>query len=150
MSVDFITKGENKFKVVLSCDSAITCPKEDYKKYLETLDENILLLSKEPTRIVMRKRLPYKLAQKVQASQMLLRDGEVQFNAVYFLEDVRAALCGVENAPDAEYPLEFKQDGDGGAHAEVMEQLIELGVTMDLFAARRTAVDNKAELLKKK
>jgi len=150
MSVEYVKDSKGEIKVVLSCDTAITAGPEGYSKYLDTLDETHLNLTKEPTRIVMRTRLPYRLSEKVKRAQMYMRDGEIQFNAGYYMEEVRASICGVENTADATSPLEFKKDGDGGAHVEFVEILEELGETLNLFRARQVAMSNKADLLKKK
>lgn len=149
MSVEYIKGSNSEIKVVLSCDSAIG-KDADYAKYLDTLDEGHLSLSKEPTRIVLRTKLPYRLSEKVKKSQMYMKDGEIQFNAGYYMEEIRAAISGVENAPDAVNGLEFKRDGDGGAHIEFVEIIEELGETLNLFRARQVAMANKADMLKKK
>jgi hypothetical protein len=149
MSVEYIKEAKSEIKVVLACDSAIGA-EADYSKYLDTLDEGHLCLSKEPTRVVVRLRLPYRLSEKVKKAQMYLKDGDVQFNAGYYMEEVRASISGVENATDAVNGLEFKRDGDGGAHVEFVEIIEELGETLNLFRARQVAMANKADLLKKK
>lgn len=149
MSVEYIKEAKSEIKVVLSCDSAIG-DDADYSKYLDTLDEGHLSLSKDPTRIVVRLRLPYRLSEKVKKAQMYLKDGDVQFNAGYYMEEVRAAISGIENPEGTVNGLEFKRDGDGGAHVDFVEIIEELGETLNIFRARQVAMANKADLLKKK
>lgn len=149
MGFSYSPTGENQFKVVSSIDDTLG-PNADYKKYLDTLDESHLDLQGVPTRFVMRRRLPYKLSQKVASAQMTMKDGEMQFNAGYINDEVRVSLTGIEFSADCPAPFEFKKDGDGGAHTDIMEILLELGVVMDLFAARATAVKAVTDQLKKK
>lgn len=128
------------YKVVLRLDSAIGCGDEDYERYLETLDESILQLKEEPTRFVMRKVLPYRLASGVQDKQFSFKKGEVEVRSSFMLEEVRCSIVGIENPPHLapEDRLEFKADGDGGASEELMAALGASGLIMDLYKTRQT------------
>ena len=94
--------------------------------------------------------LKYDLSEKVKKAQMFYKDNELQFNAAYYLEEVRARLCGIENPPGVENTIEFKRDGDGGAHKEIVEIIDHIGESLHLFTAVSVAIKSKNELLKKK
>jgi len=150
VAISYIKDQKPEVKVILSCDDAITTGVDGYKKYLEDLDEGHLGLAKDPTRFVMRTQLKYDLSEKVKKSQMFYKDGDLQFNAAYYMEEVRARLCGIENPPGVENTIDFKRDGDGGAHKEIVEIIDTLGETLNLFTAIQVAIKSKNELLKKK
>lgn len=150
MAISYIKDQKPEVKVVLSCDDAISTGVEGYKKYLEDLDEGHLGLTKDPTRFVMRTQLKYELSEKVKKSQMYYKDGDLQFNAGYYMEEVRARLCGIENPQGVDNVIEFKRDGDGGAHKEIMEIVDHLGETLNLFTAVQVGMKTKNDLLKKK
>lgn len=141
------------FKVVLRLDSAIGCPPDDYDRYLETLDETVLQLQEEPTRFVMRKVLPYRLASGVQDKQFSFKKGEVEVRSSFMLEEVRCSIVGIENPSHlpSDERLEFKADGDGGASEDLMAILGASGLVMDLYRARQTANGNRnQDAVKKK
>ena len=46
-----IESTDTTIKVVVSKDTAVNCSDEDYEKYTETLDESLLNLQAEPTRL---------------------------------------------------------------------------------------------------
>lgn len=154
----FIDAKDATIKVIVSKDSAIiNTPEDDYKKYLEDLDEGHLKFEENglPTRFLMKKILPYKSAIKIKNHQIGVESGKVKFNASYMNEEVRLSLTGIEQ-PDV--PEEFKdmlipwkQDGAGGAADSVMELLEAAGVVNDLFTARQNSVSKiSPELSKKK
>jgi len=140
------------FKVVLRLDSAIGCQPDDYDRYLDTLDESVLQLQEEPTRFVMRKVLPYRLASGVQDKQFSFKKGEVEVRSSFMLEEVRCSIVGIENPPhlSSDERLEFKADGDGGASEDLMAVLGASGLVMDLYRARQTANGNRNEHAVKK
>lgn len=135
------------FKVVLRLDSAIGCPAEDYDKYLESLDESVLQLTEEPTRFVMRKVLPYRLASGVQDKQFSFKKGEVEVRSSFMLEEVRCSIVGIENPAHIplEERLEFKADGDGGASEDLMSILGASNLVMDLYRARQTVNSSRIQ-----
>lgn len=133
------------YKVVLRIDSAVGCSPSDYEKYLETLDESLLQLKEEPTRFVMRKVLPYRLASAVQDMQFGFEKNEVKVRSSFMLEEVRCSLVGIENPPHIpeSEKIVFKADGDGGASEELMASLGAAGVTMDLYRTRQSFAPKK-------
>jgi|GEM_PF-6405303 len=152
MALKLPSKSES-FKVVMRIDSALG-EGADYEAYLESLSEEHLKLVEEPTRLVMRKVLPYRLAQGVQNQQFSYKGGEVQIQPAFMLEEVRCSIIAVENpasVPDDE-KIEFKAHSDGGASEDLMSLLQAAGLVMDLFRARQTAVGSKegSDALKKK
>lgn len=154
----FIDAKDSTIKVIVSKDAAIiNTPDDDYKAYLDDLDESHLTFEDNglPTRFLMRKILPYKSAIKIKNHQIGVEAGKVKFNASYMNEEVRLSLTGIEQ-PDVpeEYKdmlIPWKADGAGGAADSVMELLEAAGVVNDLFTARQNSVSSiNPELAKKK
>jgi len=147
-------------KVIVKVDSALKWPEsaeesdELWAAYLKSNDESYLEFKEgeQPTRFVLRKVLNYDQAQKVQNQQMSMKDGQIQVQMSFIMEEVRQALVGIENpelTPLADQ-IVFKKDGDGGASKEIVEGLHALGVVMDLYTARQNATAKFSEDLKKK
>ena len=160
----FVDSKDAKVKVIVSKDLSLVSeetedykPDEAYQSYLKDLDESKLRFvdNSEPTRFVMKKILPYKLAMKVKNHQVAVEAGKVKFQSSYMNEEVRCSLCDIEQpeVPDhlKDRLIPWKQDGAGGASESVMEFLEAAGVVTDLFTARNNAINNLDEsLLKKK
>lgn len=132
------------FKVVMRIDSALG-EGADYEAYLASLSEEHLKLQSEPTRLVLRKVLPYRLAQGVQNQQFKYVGGEVSIQPAFMLEEVRCSIIGIENPSDVADAdkIEFKSHSDGGASEELMSLLQAAGLVMDLYRARQTSVGPK-------
>lgn len=142
-------------KVVLRIDDALG-ENANYAEYLKTNNESFLDLKGEPTRIVMRKILPYDLARKVEDAQLSIggiggadADGTVdtnglniKLNSSYVMEEVRCAICGVENPSTLaeELQIKFSPESDGGAKKEFVAQLHGAGVLRDLSHARKNVI----------
>jgi hypothetical protein len=143
MALKLPSKSES-FKVVMRIDSALG-EGADYDLYLESLNEEHLRLVEEPTRLVMRKVLPYRLAQGVQNQQFSYKGGEVQIQPAFMLEEVRCSIISVENPATVagEDKIDFKAHSDGGASEDLMSLLQAAGLVMDLYRARQTAVGSK-------
>jgi len=145
MAVDFGSVGEETVKVILSCDKAIGAD-GDYDAYIGSLDETLLKLEGEPTRFLMKKRLKYKVSEKLKKQQMDYSDtGGAKVNGAFYMEDVRMRWCGIENSTQ-----EFKKDGDGGASFEMMEKLEALGGVLELYAGCMVSIKSSRDDLKKK
>lgn len=147
-------------KAVVKQDSAIlwsgdeSQDDENWSNYLKTADESFLKFKdgEQPTRFVLRKVLSYDQAQRVQNAQAVFRDGQMQIQMAYIMEEVRQSLTDIENP---EYvPLNdrihFKRDSDGACSKEIVEGLHALGVVMDLFTIRTNATSKLSEDLKKR
>ncbi len=146
MAVQLATRLET-FKVILRIDGSLVKNDEEYNEYLKTLDESILKFedgAEEPTRIVMRKVLPYALAQKVENQKLKFKDGEVQMQTAFIMEEVRCSIVDIENPGT----LPNTKHGDGGASIELIEILVGAGVINDLYTARQNMA-NKKDLKKK-
>ena len=160
----FVDSKDAKIKVIVSKDLSLVSeetedykPDEAYGEYLKDLDESRLRFvpNSEPTRFVMKKILPYKLAMKVKNHQVAVEAGKVKFQSSYMNEEVRCSLCDIEQPEVPEHLkdrlIPWKQDGAGGAAESVMEFLEAAGVVTDLFNARQNAIGNIDDgLLKKK
>lgn len=138
--------------VVCSKDSAIGIDDEErraevYAEYLSDLDEDRLQLTGEPTRFLLSKVLPYKAVKQIKNEQMAYSDGKADVRLGFILEEVRAALVGVENPGIPE--LAFKKDSDGLASRRLLETLEAAGIVNELYAARQGAVAKKATVGKK-
>lgn len=161
----FVDSKDAKIKVIVSKDRSLVSEKSDeydpdkaYQDYLKDLDESKLrfVANSAPTRFVMKKVLPYKLAMKVKNHQVAVEAGKVKFQSSYMNEEVRCSLCEIEQpeVPDhlKDRLIPWKEDGAGGAAESVMEFLEAAGVVSDLYTAKQNAIgniDNDA-LLKKK
>lgn len=140
-------KKQNKvgdtFKIILQNDDAVpeTVTDEVYQSYLEVLDEVILGLVGEPTRFVMKRDLSFGAHKQIASEQMGVDgDGKPQIKMGFILEEVRAALVGIEN-PASLKPEEClifeKEKGDGLASKALISQLHAMGVAMSLYGARQ-------------
>lgn len=128
-------------EVISSKDPSVTCDGEAYKQYLDTLDETLLGLAEgsEPTRFVMKRILPFGLAQKVKTEQASFNEeGKVQVRMGYMLDEVRGALVDVKN-PGGE-ALKYRKDSDGYAARDLIALLEGTGILNELFSARQGAV----------
>jgi hypothetical protein len=143
MALKLPSKSES-FKVVMRIDSALG-EGADYDAYLNSLSEEHLKLVDEPTRLVMRKVLPYRLAQGVQNQQFKYQGGEVTIQPAFMLEEVRCSIIGVENPANVsdEDKIDFKAHSDGGASEDLMSLLQAAGLVVDLYRARQSAVGPK-------
>lgn len=147
-------------KVIVRADSAIKWPesKEDadeiWAAYLKSNDESFLEFNEgeQPTRFVLRKVLSYDQASKVQNQQMTMRDGQVQVQMSFIMEEVRQSLVDIENPELTPLPdrIQFKKDSDGGCSKEIVEGLQAIGAVMDLYTARQNASAKFSDELKKK
>lgn len=122
--------------VIVSKDSSIKGVSDEvYEAYLKDLDESKLPIAGTPTKFILKRTLPYRVAKRVMNSQVGFEDGKPQVNISYLMEEVRCALVGMEG-PGSEA---FKKDKDGYAAQEVVGALYNAGVLMDLYNARRNA-----------
>lgn len=159
----FVDDKNAKIKVIVSKDRALVDeetedykPDEAYQEYLKDLDESRLrfVANSQPTRFVMKKILPYKMAIKVKNHQVAVEAGKVRFQSSYMNEEVRLSLCGIEQPEVPEHLkkrlIPWKEDGAGGASESVMEFLEAAGVVADLFTARSNAIGHIDEAMDKK
>jgi hypothetical protein len=155
MGVKLSQISDGSIEVIARIDDSLEYNEDDYQEYLKTLDESKLKFveGKSPTKFIMRKVLPYKLAQKVQNKQMRLEKGEAQFSLSFMAEEVRCSLTGVKNPdylPDDEKIKFEKSRDDDGASDGLIEKLIACGIASDLYVARQTFMHgNKGADLKK-
>jgi hypothetical protein len=151
MALKLASRSET-FKVVPRVDSALL-PESDYGAYLESLNEDHLKFrdGEQPTRIVLRKVLPYGLAQRVSNEQLTIDDGKPKVNISFIAEEVRCSIVGIENpdsVPEAE-KIVFKAEGDGGLNREIMSSFMAAGLAMDLYNALGVARGKQQEDVKK-
>jgi hypothetical protein len=151
MALKLSTIADGTIEVIARIDSSLPADLTDdeYNKYLENLDETILRISGDdkPTRFVMRRVLPYALAQKVANKQLKLIEGNLQPQLGYMTEEVRCALVSIKN-PDtvpADEQLKFERASDHGASEDLIARLMSCGVVMNLYHARTNALQNKSK-----
>lgn len=154
MGIKLSQISDGSIKVIARIDDALAFNEEGYTKYLETNDESHLDLVQgiEPTRFVLRKVMPYSLAQKVQNKQVRFEKGEAQFQMSFMAEEVRCCLTGVENPaslPD-DQQIKFERGSDGGASEHLLEKLMAAGIVNDLYMARKNVMEGKGTLGLKK
>jgi hypothetical protein len=139
---------DGKIEVISRLDDSLVFNQESYDKYLTTLDESLLTFVEDPkpTRFIMRKVLPYKMAQKVQNKQVKFEKGEAQFQMAFMAEEVRCSLIDIKNhesiPPDAQ--IKFERADDGGASDDLIAKLIAAGIAQDLYLAKKNATEIKA------
>lgn len=137
-----ISKSSDSFKYILRSDDAIGADvtDEDFEAYKKTGDESILRLTKEPTRFVLRKNLPYAAQQAIANCQISVgAGGKPTFQFGYMLEEVRFALSDIENATDIaeNEKLIYTKALDGGASYELIAMLNSAGYVAELFSVRQ-------------
>jgi len=140
--------GADTIEVICSKDSAVKCDMDTYGKYLESLDESLLEMPEDaaPTRFVLKKTLPFGVVQRIKNQQLGYKDGEVQVQMGFTLEEVRCALVDVKGAGAG---LEFKKEADGYASKTLIEKLESYGIVQELFTARQGAIKARGEISKK-
>lgn len=153
----FLPSLKDTFEVVIERDSALSMTSEEYKEYLDSKCNKTFLKKhegKEPTIFVMRKVLPFELAEKVQNKQMNVSDkGKMNFQMAFMLEEIRASLIDIINAPDVptDKAIKFTKDSDGGASEDLIAILHAAGIVQELYNARSSVLkDLNGEELKKK
>lgn len=137
------------FKIVSRRDDSVGCDEATYSQYLKTLDESLLELKTEsnPTRFVLRKVLPFAARQRIKNEQISYKGGsDVEIRMGFVMEEMRAALVGVENAGSPN--LEYKKENDGLASKELIAVLDAYGILDELYLAyqaqsRVDSVDKK-------
>jgi len=137
-----INKSNEALKVVLRRDDAIPedITDEVFEQYKKTLDESLLKLTKEPTRFVLRKQLPFGAQQSIANHQIAIGvGGKPTFQFGYMLEEIRCALMDIENPAylTEDDKLTFKKAEDGFAAFELIAMLNTAGVVAELFATRQ-------------
>lgn len=149
-------------KVIVRKDSALAAvTKDQYDRYLDTLDETVLGLLPDatPSRFILRLALPWKHAQKIKSMQLKMQmspqmirtaqsgkaaeddepEMDVGVDLSYLDEETRLALCGIQNPTDSK-GIEFKLDGDGGCDKALAAKLQAVGILDNLYAARTRAM----------
>lgn len=147
-------------KVIVKADQALVWPQDEkegddvWAEYLKTNNESLLTFAEghQPTRFVMKKVLNYDQASRVQNAQTTMRDGKVEIQMAFIMEEVRQALTDIENPDYVPLPdrIQYRRDSDQACNREIIEGLYALGVLMDLYTARQNATARFSEDLKKK
>jgi len=136
-------------KVIVRADDALdNVTDEVYEEYLQTLDESTLKFveGKEPTRFVMRLRLPWNVDQDIQNQQVKVsKKGEVQPQIAYIMEELRAAIIDIENPHDVPAII-YKNDNDGMCHKNIVLLLKEHNLHWDLYNARQNQLVGKKKV----
>jgi hypothetical protein len=150
MAVKINALTEGTLDVVASCDTALDMTETEYEDYLKVLDPSLLKLKpgEDPTIFVMRKVLPYKLAQKIKSKQMIYADGDVFVGTNHISDEVKASLVDIKNPANLRQEdwLKFRRDGEGGAMPDLMALLDSAGITADLYKARKYQMDRESGL----
>ena len=148
MAISSAIFNDARLRVVAYLDDAIdheATTREDYEKYLETLDEEVLTFATddngvqlEPTRFVMKKFLSEHERSSVVDSQISMdADKNVKIRSTSEEELIRRALVDIENPPGADSPLQWEKDrGDRWASKELVTKLAQVNILSDLSTAR--------------
>lgn len=153
MAIKLAQIADGKIEVISRLDDSLVFNQESYDKYLTNLDESLLTFNEnsKPTRFVMRKVLPYKMAQKVQNKQVRFEKGEAQLQMAFMAEEVRCSLIDIKNPdhlPESEKIL-FERGDDGGASDDLIAKLMAAGIAQDLYLAKKNVTENRDSNLKK-
>ena len=135
MAISF-SKISGNFKLVSSIDPAVNCDPDTYDKYMQTLDEELLKLSAEPTRFVIKKTLDYKAHKVVKGSQIEKDGKDMKVTTAFIMEQVRQSLVDIENPEGHVTDLVFKRAEDGRADRELIAALESLGIVMEIYTAQ--------------
>jgi hypothetical protein len=143
MALKLSTISDGKIEVIARIDSAIPSdlPTEKYDEYLQTLDESLLQIpdDQKPTKFVMRKVLPWAIAQKVSNMKAYVEKGEVKLQLSWMAYEVKYSLIDIINPEDLseEDKIIFEKSTEGGAKESLMEKLVAAGIVEDLFNAKQ-------------
>jgi hypothetical protein len=154
MAIKLAQISDGKIEVISRIDDSLKYEQKTYEKYLETLDESLLEFvdDAKPTRFVLRKVLPYKMAQKVQNKQVRFEKGEAQFQMAFMAEEVRCSLIDIKNHDGipANEQIKFDRGDDGGASDELIAKLMAAGIAQDLYIAKKNFNETKNDASLKK
>lgn len=143
-----INKNQETIKVITRMDDALPedLSEENWSLYIDTLDESVLGLKGEPTRFVLRVHLPLAAQKAILNEQATVSStGQVQINIGFMLEEVRAALVGIENPVNTNDPIDFKLENDGLASKELIAMLQTAGVVAFLMGIRQNYIAKKGQ-----
>jgi hypothetical protein len=142
-------------KVISSKDEAVDCSSEDYKDYLETLDETFLNLKEgvKPTVFHLKKILTAEEENYVESKKLgASKDGTPQVQLAFIPEAVRQSLVRVEQPAEAGALGEAPHPKTGKFSAEFISVLNQIGIASELYTARENALNGGkgAGVMKKK
>lgn len=151
-----ISLSNRDLRVILQIDDALDeVSDEEYRSYLETLDESKLTFKPDarPTYFIMKKVLNYDMAGEVKNKHMRFNQEEAKVeltSGTSMNEEVRIALVGIEH-PEGTDPgdLVFIKDKDGYASKQLIALLDAYGQVAHLYNARKLA-GMKLDNVKKK
>jgi hypothetical protein len=149
MGIKLSQIADGKIEVISRLDDSLVFDQVAYEKYLQTLDESLLtfVADPKPTRFILRKVLPYKMAQKVQNKQVKFEKGEAQFQMSFMAEEVRCSLIDIknhENMPQ-DQKICFERGDDGGASDDLIAKLMAVGIAQDLYIAKKNVTEQKQD-----
>jgi hypothetical protein len=143
-------------KVISSKDDAVDCSVEDYKDYLETLDEVYLNLKEgvKPTVFHLKKILTAEEENFVEAKKLgASKDGTPQVQLAFIPEAVRQSLVRVDQPDDASPLGEKPHPKTGKFSPEFISVLNQVGIASELYTARENALNGGSKgagVMKKK
>ena len=140
MAISF-NKISGNFELISSLDPSVKCSKDDYDKYLTTLDEDILQLSDAPTRFVVKRTLDYKAHKAVKGAQIEKDGKDMKMTTAFIMEQVRQSLVDIKNPEGTTSPLIFARDSDGRASKDLIADLESMGIVMEIYTAQGTETD---------
>lgn len=156
MAFTFEKSKNTKVKVILSVDRSIG-KKSAYADYIESFkkgegDESLLELKEGeyPTRFVLRKNLTFETKQKIRSKNFKWKsrkeeEGGIDIDINYSYDLIRVALIDIENPPDVDNVLTFKNDNDNYCSKEIINILDENNVITDLITAYSNATSKQDE-----
>lgn len=145
MAIKFSELKDSSFKFISSKDDAVRCSPEDYSKYMDTLDEQILDLDPEvqPTRFVLS--LSSKIKDVLSAKDSLAgiamkaqTTGEMPIYSLMFAQ-VRVAIKDIVTGEVSE----MKKGADGLISDEIMISLAASDILPEIF----TVLQNKQKIV---
>lgn len=151
LKLDLNRKGT--IAVIVQKDEAVTCSDENYVKYLESLDEDLLELDGDPTRFVLKKHLMLPDQNAVtDAKTGVDAKGNISLKLSFMVEDIRLSLLRVEGPKDS--PLNFDFSKMKSKNNEIKNNLLaamaEKEIIGDLFRARQATTEGHSDDTMKK
>ncbi len=136
------SKKAREISVISSKDASVTCSREDYKRYIDTFDEeepdeSLLKLSGEPTRFIITTSLEYAKTTNLQRKELRVVDGKTEVSGTYLAEEFRLSFKDVLNPPGTpkNEMIKFKKAGGGGAMESFLDSLKRSKILTELMSA---------------
>ena len=129
---------DGRIEVITFADPSVTCDRETYNKYLETLNKDLLGLEGEPTVFVMKKYLTQAEGSVLKDNMLSMnKDNSMKINLSVHTEEIRRSLIDIQSGATVGGLKWVKDDGDKWTSRDLIAKLEQAGIVEDLVAARK-------------